>query len=263
MRNHCGYAAIFRRDQTESIYLIGLVLAAGEGSRLLPLTADRPKTLLEVGSSTILGHSLANLSAAGLSRVVIVAGDNIGSIEDWLRTSDEGRNLDIQVLQTGRDASWNNAFTLWVAREHMTESVIVANGDTVYPGVITRMLCEGHRPGITMAVDRSSALDQEEMKVMVSEDGRVTAIGKHLDPNRSQGEYIGISRIDGATASDVADALKRTFEQDRKAWYENGFDRYLRAGGEIHAMSIPDLAWVEVDTISDLEEARELDWTRN
>ena len=101
-------------------------------------------------------------------------------------------------------------------------------------------------------------LADEEMKVQLNDRGGVSLITKLMEPETAAGEYIGVARIPGALAGDLADALKATFERDPNLYYEDGFQEMVNRGAHIAPAAIGDIPWIEVDTLEDLERAREI-----
>jgi choline kinase len=240
--------------------VIGMVLAAGAGRRLGPETADLPKTLLAVrGEDTILDIALANLAAAGLEEAVVVTGYAFERIEERVPALQERHGLRVQTLYNPKALEWNNAYSLWCAREHFGRGVLLANGDTVHPPSVERTLLDardGHE--LLIAVDQSKPLGEEEMKVHVSDAGLLERINKGLDPASAHGEYIGLTLIEPAAAEPLADALQATFERDPQLYYEDGFQEYADRGGRVGIAPIGEVEWIEVDDAIDLAKAREV-----
>jgi choline kinase len=237
-----------------------MVLAAGAGRRLGPETADLPKTLLPVrGEDTILDIALANLAAAGLDEAIVVTGYAFERIEERVPALQERHGLRVQTLYNPKALEWNNAYSLWCAREHFARGVLLANGDTVHPPSVERTLLDardGHE--ILIAVDQSKPLGEEEMKVHVSEAGLLERINKALDPAGAHGEYIGLTLIEPGAAEPLAAALEATFARDPQLYYEDGFQEYADRGGRVGIAPIGEVEWVEVDDATDLARAREV-----
>lgn len=240
--------------------MIGMVLAAGAGRRLHPDTDNLPKTLLPVaGEDTILDIGLRNLAGVGLETVVIVTGFAADRIEE--RREDLGRRygLQIETLFNPKAEEWNNAYSLWCARELFDQGVLMVNGDTVHPqSVQEAVLAARGGDDLVIAVDDVKTLGEEEMKVHLTSAGRLDRIHKTLEPATAAGEYIGVTLIEPHAADALADALKTTWEADPQQYYEDGFQVLADRGGRILAAPIGDVPWVEVDDHTDLAKAREV-----
>ena len=236
----------------------GLVLAAGQAQRLRPLTADLPKTLLPVaGDATILDLTLANLHAVGIVEAVIVTGFAAERIEARAPELERRHGVRLELVRNDRP-DWNNAYSLWIAREAFRGGALLVNGDTVHPVAVEERLLAARGPGLLLAVDDEKTLGDEEMKVLLSPDGDVQRINKAVDPPSAQGEYIGLTLIEPGAAEALAQALEATWRRDTTLYYEDGFQAYVDAGGEARAASIGTVAWVEVDDHADLARAREI-----
>ena len=237
----------------------GLVLAAGPGRRLHPLTETLPKTLLPLNDGrTILDLALANLSAAGLEDVVVVTGFAAERVEELAAELERRHGVRLQLVFNDRAEEWNNAYSLWLAREVRAAGALLVNGDTVHPPSVEETLLAARGPGVLLAVDREKPLGEEEMKILLSERGTLQRISKEIDPARAAGEYIGVALIEPAAAGPLADALEATWQRDPSLYYEDGFQELADRGGEIHVAPIGDVDWVEVDDHRDLARAREL-----
>jgi choline kinase len=121
--------------------VIGMVLAAGTGRRLRPDTDGLPKALLPVaGETTILDIALRNLAAAGLTEVVIVVGYAAGMVADRVPAFEKAYGISIDLVHNERAEEWNNAYSLWLAREYFGRGVMLVNGDTVHPVSVEKTL---------------------------------------------------------------------------------------------------------------------------
>jgi choline kinase len=240
--------------------MIGMVLAAGAGKRLGSLTEDLPKTLLEVdGDRTILDIALGNFRAVGLDEAVIVTGFAAGRVDERLEALSERHGLTLRTVFNPKAEEWNNAYSLWCAREEFGRGVLLANGDTVHPASVEESLLAGRNgDDLVIALDRAKRLGAEEMKVHLDEEGLLDAINKSLDPAGAQGEYIGVTLIEPHAAGALAEALQATFERDPQLYYEDGFQEFADRGGRVRGAAIGEVVWVEVDDDNDLARAREV-----
>jgi choline kinase len=241
--------------------VIGMVLAAGAGRRLQPWTETVPKTLVPVdGDRTILDVSLSNFAKVGLTDVVLVVGYKADAVRERQAALEAEHGVSIELVLNDKAEEWNNAYSLWCAREHFTRGIVMVNGDTIAPVSVTESLLEAHGRGddLVIALDDVQELAEEQMKVQLSGDQLLTRITKQMDPATAVGEYIGLTLIEPHAAEALADALKATFERDPQLYYEDGFQELADRGGRVGVAPIGVVEWVEVDDHADLARAREV-----
>jgi choline kinase len=262
--------------------VIGMVLAAGTGRRLRPDTDGLPKALLPVdGDTTILDIALRNLAAAGLSEAVIVVGYAAARVADRVPDFERAYGLSIDLVHNDRAEEWNNAYSLWLAREYFWHGVLLVNGDTVHPASVEKTLLaasaasaasaaqaqsSGANGGrrepllgrLIIAIDDLKALADEEMKVVLDGEGLLTQITKVMDPAHAHGEYMGVTLIEPAAAVALADCLETAWRRDPSLYYEDGFAEFAERGGVVLAAPIGAIDWVEVDDHADLVRARQI-----
>lgn len=243
--------------------MIGMVLAAGAGRRLAPDTDQLPKTLLPVaGAVTILDIALRNLAAAGLADIVVIVGHCAGVIADRVADLERDHGVRIDLVHNDRARDWNNAYSLWLAREYLTSGALLVNGDTVHPPSVQRTLLAAAgglpRADLILATDTVKRLADEEMKVALDDRGLLARISKQLDPAQAHGEYIGATLITAGAAVRLAEALELTWRRDPGLYYEDGYAELARRGGRIAVAPIGDIPWVEVDNHADLARARQI-----
>ena len=238
-----------------------MVLAAGAGRRLAPFTDTLPKTLVPVdGVRTILDIALANFAHVGVTDAVVVTGYAHDRVAECVPELQRRHGVTLELVFNDKALEWNNAYSLWCAREHFSRGVLLANGDTVHPAVVEERLLAARGPELVIAVDDVKPLGEEEMKVHVTADGHLDRINKALDPATAQGEYIGLTLIEPQAAGDLASALEATWRRDPQLYYEDGFQEYTDRGGRVGVASVGGLEWVEVDDQRDLDKAREVAW---
>ncbi|MDG4778197.1 phosphocholine cytidylyltransferase family protein [Micromonospora sp. WMMD961] len=239
--------------------MIGMVLAAGAGRRLRPYTDTLPKALVPVdGETTILDIALGNLAEVGLTDIVIVVGYAADAVRERQADLEKKYGVTITLVHNDKAEEWNNAYSLWLAREYFARGVLLVNGDTVHPVSVEKTLLAERGPGILLAVDTLKPLAEEEMKTTFDAAGQLTRITKIMDPGEAYGEYIGATLIEPQVADALADALEATWRRDPNLYYEDGYQEFSDRGGEVRAAPIGDVPWVEVDNHADLARAREI-----
>ncbi|MFD8211765.1 sugar phosphate nucleotidyltransferase [Streptomyces sp. NPDC059695] len=246
--------------------MIGLVLAAGAGRRLRPYTETLPKALVPVSGEgtenelTILDGTLKNFAEIGLTEVAIVVGYRKEAVYARRDALEATYGLKITLVDNDKAEEWNNAYSLWCAREVLKRGVILANGDTVHPVSVEKTLLAARGKGqkIILALDTVKNLADEEMKVITAEGKGVQRITKLMDPATATGEYIGVTLIEAEAAEELADALKATFERDPDLYYEDGYQELVNRGFTVDVEPIGDVKWVEIDNHDDLAKGREI-----
>ena len=239
-----------------------VILAAGKGSRLGALTADRPKCLLEVGGRPLLGHSLDHLEAAGCVDAVVVT----GHCGDALREEIGDRHGGVAIRYVDNphfEAAGSMGSLLAAALAMDSGSFLLLESDLLYhPGFLTAAL-DG-AGSIMLAADISGSGD--EVFMCRDPDGTLIYLGKNPPEEirrANVGEFAGISKIEIGFYRKFRDAAKRLVRDDtRDVHYENVLFALARAGRRLKVRPCPGLPWTEVDTPADLERARTVIWPK-
>jgi choline kinase len=237
-----------------------MVLAAGAGRRLGPLTEHLPKTLLPIdGERSILDLAIANLKQVGIDDVVVVTGFAAARVDERKPELERRYGITLDLVLNPKAEIWNNAYSLWCARDAFSDGVLLVNGDTVHPAAVQERLLAGRGQDIVLAIDDDlDRLSEESMKVHLSEEGYMRRITKQMPMDAARGEYIGLTLIEPAAAEPLGKALEATWRRDPQLYYEDGFQEYVDRGGVVGTASIGAVDWVEVDDHADLARAREL-----
>ena len=245
--------------------MIAFILAAGQGTRLMPLTRDKPKAMVDLVGTPLLQRQITVLRQAGVSEIVVIGGYKADALAG-----------DFDHLVSNPDyASSNMVHTLFCAAELMTggEDIIISYGDIIFqPSVIGALMNED--AGVATVIDRNwRALWETRM-----EDPLADAETLKLDDNNSireigrkpktyadiEGQYIGLTKV-------RKDYVRRfvAFWQnmDRQAVYDGQdfknmyFTSYLQAmiDAKMPVMAaFVENGWLEVDTVDDLETYQEM-----
>jgi len=236
---------------------IAVILAAGTGTRLRPLTNDVPKPLVEVGGRALLARSIDALRAAGVTRFVVVAGYRAVSVERFLDR--EFPDLDVELLYNHRYAEANNAASVLLAARSLEGArLLLLDGDLLYDPAIVEELVACREPGSRLVVRRSEALGEEEIKVMSDSRGRIVSIGKQLEPSRCIGESIGIAHFDRTATARLFDTLAARMRLPGGAgeFYEASFQQMIDEGCDVEIFDARGRYCIEIDTLEDLADAK-------
>lgn len=228
-----------------------VILVAGTGTRLLPLTADRPKCLVEIGGGTILSRLLQQLASAGLKNIFLATGFREDSIRTWVAQHPTS-GLEISFVANPAYATTNNAQSLWTTRSAVGDrSFLLCDGDVLLrPGVMERLLA--HPSENALLVEPRTDMGDEEMKALVEND-RVTKLSKAIDPKRAFGESIGIQKV-GPAIWKTLEAMIAAGGANR--YYEDAFQLMIDGGAHFSAVPVNGDEWIEIDDMADLERAR-------
>ena len=239
--------------------MLGMVLAAGAGRRLRPYTDTLPKALVPVDDeTTILDLTLSNFSKVGLKDVAVIVGYKSKAVEDRKKDLESRHGVNLELIFNDKAEEWNNAYSLWCARDLFSQGFLLANGDTVHPVSVQETLLANKGPDILLAVDTVKKLAEEEMKLTVDCAGNLAKITKLMDPESAFGEYIGLTLVEPQAAENLTSALEATWKLNPDLYYEDGYQEYVDRGGVISLQPIGDVSWVEVDNHDDLAKARSI-----
>ena len=234
-----------------------VVLSAGQGKRLLPLTQENPKCLLTVrGDEPILGWQLAALARAGVDRAVVVIGFGAERVETWL-AANPVPGLACETLFNPFYGASDNLISCWLARGAMSDDFLLLNGDTLFEDAVLARMIESPPAPITLAVDHKANYDDDDMKVSLEASGRLLAINKSMPAAMIGGESIGLLAFRGSGpklfTSALEDAVRRPAAL--RQWYLSVIHSIAQSSA-IETASVRGLWWREIDSASDLDAAR-------
>lgn len=234
-----------------------IILAAGRGSRLLQLTDDRPKCMVELSGRPLLGWQMRAIRGAGLEVGCVVGGYRVDML----------RGVGVPVVENADWRTTNMVASLCRALEEMPPeaSLVVSYSDIVYPPDHVRALL-GKTGDIVLTYDRqwldlwrrrfSDPLsDAESFRIR---DGRITEIGgKEESAESIQGQFMGLFKFSPAGRELVGEYLSRSADAVSSLDMTALFRRLLREGADIQGAPV-DGGWCEIDSQDDLRVAEEL-----
>jgi len=231
-----------------------IILDAGEGKRLHPLTENMPKCLIKIGNKTILEHQLRNLVECGIEELILVIGYHSNMILEKLKQGFS--DLEIRYVKNPIYYRTNTVYSLWLARNEMNTDFIYLNGDVFFHRDILKRLIDSEL-NTCLAIDKKRRVGEEEVKVKIV-DGLVKEIGKEIKHSMADGEFIGVAKFCKEINVVFKKRLDEVVEEGKvNAFFELAVQRML-SNYDLHAVDVSDLPCIEIDTYDDLEEARNI-----
>jgi choline kinase len=238
--------------------LKALILAAGVASRLRPLTNSIPKCMLEVGGISIIERTINNLIACDIDEIIIVTGYYADKLKAFL--TEKYSNLDILYIHNPIYDSTNNIYSLWLARDEVTNSqILLLDSDIIFDKRIPELLVNSkHENGL--ALRSSDDIGLEEMKVTTGANSMVLEIAKTIPPENTAGESVGIEKFSKSFINKLYQVLEILIEDQKQVdkFYELAFQIAISEGQELYACDVGDLKCIEIDTPDDMEAANVL-----
>ncbi|MEH6647309.1 phosphocholine cytidylyltransferase family protein [Sulfitobacter sp.] len=234
---------------------MAVILAAGVGSRLSPLTDTSAKCLLSVGGSAILERMIRNCLSCGLSQFVLVLGHRADEIKQFVDKTFRGIRVTYVINDRYRDT--NTGYSLMLASAAVgTAEFVKFDADVVFDVKILRELVDSRKANV-LCIDRNIALADEEVKVITDDEMRVLEVGKSVDAALAAGESIGIEKISSKTGPLLFAQLSETMEShdNVQEYYEAAYARLVTQGVVFEALDITGLDWTEIDTAEDFAAA--------
>jgi choline kinase len=232
-----------------------ILISAGKGERLYPLTKNTPKSLLEVGKGlTILETQLHSLAENNIKDIVIITGFKAEQIEAKVRDYQKDLNI-TTVFNPFFDIS-NNLLSVWMARHHMTDDFISINGDDVFSAEVIENLLKCDND-ISMVIDEKQEYDDDDMKV-VHKNGEILEVSKKIDQDKANGESVGIikfSKKGPKIYTDMLDEMVRD-PQNRNVFYLKAIQEIINKGYKINYSMCKESDWAEIDFHPDLKMIR-------
>jgi L-glutamine-phosphate cytidylyltransferase len=227
----------------------GIILAAGRGVRLNG-TAARPKGLIEIGGITLLRRQIFALQRSHINEIVVVLGFEGESVRNECGD-------DIQYVKNPLFAQTGSLYSLWLAREHLSDGFVVLNSDVLFhPVMLEDLLNSPHADALLISYcdEVTIPLGEEEMKVKVKGDV-VFDISKEMSPLEADGENVGIVKFGSAGAKMLVRYMDDLIAQGFvNAWAPKAFLEFA-INHTLYAVSTRGYPWIEIDFPEDYERA--------
>jgi len=241
-----------RRREEKGIVKVdkAVILAAGLGTRLRPLTNDTAKSLLKIGSRRILEHQIENLRECGIREITMVIGHEAEKIKDFCKEN----SWNLNFIYNRYYSSSNNLFSLWLAKETFSKGFVCLNSDVVFDLEILKSLLQ-FEADICVAVDKKVCIE-EDMKVKVK-DGAIVKISKTMLPEEAYGEFIGIAKFSEKGGAQLIRVLNDIpADVRRNANFGFGIQKLIDSGNKVWGVNAQRRFCADIDFIEDLMDVR-------
>jgi 2-aminoethylphosphonate-pyruvate transaminase len=234
-----------------------IILGAGEGRSLFPLTKDRPKTLLPLGDTTLLQRLIEQFRRLGVAEVLVVAGYKKERVYRALKGFRPQAGMGIRIVENEQYSTTNTLYSLWLAlKDCAGSSILVVDGDLICEDDVLAGVLRAKQDTV-LAVDSCRVMGEEEIKVRCNASGRVVAIGR--DVPEGSAEFLGIAKFPAHVARELCRTAKHILDRGHQAeYYEAAYSQLCHRGRKMYALDVAGKKWMEVDFLTDYEEALRL-----
>lgn len=246
--------------------MIGVILAAGMGTRLMPLTKEIPKALLKINETTLLERMIRNCIDADISKFIVIVGYNRDKVIDLCPKIAEKYDVEIKTLVNEEYDVTNTSVSTFIASkliEENPEDFILVNGDNVVDPEIILRIAQCRNTG--MIIDNFKQLNEESFKLIIDDEtfnedksisnGTINSIGKGLDIASSSGEFIGVSKVIASDIGEFNEILSKLIDEDPQNYYDFAY-KELSEIKTIDFVLTNGLKWTEIDDHRDWENAQ-------
>ena len=235
-----------------------IILAAGVGRRIHPVTGGLPKSMLKFGGTSLLHHQIHACQRHGVVDFVFVLGYEQERMRRHVLEVVPPEHA--TFVMNPDHATTNTLYSLWLARHTFTDDFLYFNADILFdPALLAPLVGTWEHPRLLLEESRCA---EEEVKMVLGEAKRILRIGKLLNPAECAGEFIGIGLFTRGVLPAFAGWLQRGVEQGQQNnYFEWAVDR-LCDETLLEAVPTQGLACIEIDFPEDYERALQDIWPR-
>jgi choline kinase len=219
-----------------------IIMAAGIGKRLHALNIKKPKCLISIGNTTLIRRSVDLLVSKGISDITVIVGYKPDLIRNEL-------NNDAAYFENLNFKTTNSIRSLWYAKDLLEGDILLLNGDLYYEHEILDHIINQTNPVVMLA--DSTRIDKADYRFGFS-GNQINRFGKHLTNQETDGEYVGIVRIDQSFIKMFKQNLEAMIAAGKNnIWWEDVLYSFIEKQIPIHYFDIAGIFWSEVDTLQD------------
>lgn len=239
--------------------MIGVILAAGMGTRLRPLTDEIPKPLLELNGKILLERMIENCINENIKKFIVITGYFSEKTVDFCLNLEKKHNIQIKTIKNDEFDVTNTSVSTYLAstyieKNNLKDDFILINGDNVLNPLIIHNVCESNNT--SLVIDNVKKLNEESFKIIIK-NNIIQEIGKELPINESSGEFIGVSKVINDDIPYFNEFLKQLIEENSQNYYDYVF-KVLSNKVNLSYVYTDGLEWTEIDDMTDFENAKNI-----
>jgi choline kinase len=236
-----------------------IIMCAGQGKRLRPITDERPKSMVEVGGRPLLARHIEHLAAWGVPEIVLVVGYRRDQI-DRLAAKGAPKGANLTVLANDVFDTSGSGYSLAIGLRHLAAKglagdIELMDADLLYPRELLRPLLEPASVGSALLGGHGKEDDEEAVKVR-GPAGKVRELRKKTRDRALafQGESVGIGRLSPEGQKVVLEWMAERERTTKDYEWEHALEGCAEKL-DLGAIKAPNLPWTEIDTLEDLKKA--------
>lgn len=224
-----------------------IILAAGIGSRMLPLTKDTHKCLLKINNEPIIRNQINQLSRAGISDITLVGGYKFDLVKDYLRD-------EVEYAFNPFYETTNSVVSLWLAVQNIDSDILIINSDVIFDEELVKKMCDVDSE-ISVAISKNWS-DERGYKVEII-NNFVVNMSMDIEKNKIGGEYAGMIFVTQSQLQKLKDKSESLLlDKKFNIWFEDMIVELIKDGAKAKSVEVNPEKWYELDTVEELEYAR-------
>jgi choline kinase len=231
-----------------------IILAAGTGTRLMPLTKDIPKPLLEINNTTLLERMIINCISSDVNEFIIVLGHKKERVLETIEYLKSKYPIKIDTIENKNYSQTNTSCSVKLATQQLDDDIMIINGDNVVDNRIISGLVKINKTALV--IDNYKQLNDESFKIRI-ENNVIIEIGKGINIDTASGEFIGISKVSKDDLPMFNFILDELIVKDVQNYYDLAY-KELSQKSDIEYFYTNGLKWTEIDDKNDWEYAHSL-----
>lgn len=229
-----------------------IIMAAGKGTRLAPLSDGKPKSFVEINGKKLIDYQIELYEKSGIEEIIIVTGYKHEMIEEHVKYKENIKTVFNPFYETTNVLS-----SFWVGMNYLKDDFIYSHADTIFDAPILEKLLEA-KGNIVLPVDIKQC-GEEEMKVEVNDNNTIININKTMDGKDALGEFIGVAKIEKEMLTKLRNATESQMKSGNfQSYFEVALQDLIKLNkDDFSIIDVSNYYWNEIDFIEDYNYALE------